>query len=236
MEINFLVSEIVKNYTEFSYDKLVVEYIFTLQGSYNFIVKYISGNNSTESEISNKPIRETVRQMVETYNQLKDSTKKFNHVKIEINKDGTYSEIYWWDNQKEKQDLLDYAEVFYIWANERIMSMIFEYEKDNNLVPTQYDSDGDLEYLSSWDSGKFTFHINKKNTLEYKIVLTIDGKERVLDLPLKDYFVEGLLEHYKITNTELSDEWKPWNTMILKSNHNDIPHDKRNEFVNYILE
>ncbi|SCY18000.1 hypothetical protein SAMN02927916_1378 [Flavobacterium anhuiense] len=236
MEINYLVSEIIKNYTEFNYDKLVVEYIFTLQGSYNFIVTYKNGTNYTESEISNKPIRETVRQMAETYHELKDSTKKFNYVKIEINKDGNYTELYKWDNQIEKQDLLDYAEVFYQWVNERMMSMIFEYEKDNDLVPTEYDSDGDLEYLSSWDSGVFTFHIDKNNNLEYKVVLTKDGKERTLDLPLRDYFVEGILDHYLVTNNELSNEWKPWNTMILKSLHYDIPYDKREEFVNYILE
>lgn len=47
-----------------------------------------------------------------------------------------------------------------------MMSMLFEFEKDNNLMPTQYDSDGDLEYLSSWDNGVFTFHINDKNELE----------------------------------------------------------------------
>lgn len=114
--------------------------------------------------------------------------------------------------------------------------MIFEFEKDNNLVPTQFDADDDLEYLSSWDSGLFTFHVNEKNELEYKIVLTKDGKERILEMPLKDYFIEGVLEHYRITNTELSDEWKPWNTMILKSLHNDIPHDKRGEFVSYFME
>ena len=236
MEINYLVEQVIKNYTEFDYDKLVVEYIFTLQGSYNFIVTYMNGPNSTESEISDKAIRDTARQMIEKYNQLKDSSRKFNHVKIVVNKDGSYSELYWWDIQKEKQDLLDYAEVFYQWVNERMMSMIFEYEKDNNLIPTQYDSDGDLEYLSSWDSGVFTFHINEENDLEYKVSLTQDGKERILDLPLKNYFIEGILEHYKVTNTELSDVWKPWNTMILKSLHYDIPYDKREEFVSYIIE
>ena len=63
MEINYLVEQVIKNYTEFDYDKLVVEYIFTLQGSYNFIVTYMNGTNSTKSEISNKAIRDTARQM-----------------------------------------------------------------------------------------------------------------------------------------------------------------------------
>ena len=236
MDINYLVSEIKNYYKEFEYDKLIVDYIFTLEGSYNFIVKYEKNTKSKESEVSNKPIRNTVRKMAEIFEEEKKSNKKFNRVKIEINLDGTYSEKYWWDIGKEKQDLLNYADIFYQWVNERMMSMIFEYEKDNNLPPTQYDSDGDLEYLSSWDSGVFNFHINEKNNMEHKIVLTKDGKERILDLPLKDYFIEGILEHYRITNTELSDEWKPWNTMVLKSLHYDIPYDKRDEFVNYILE
>jgi len=167
---------------------------------------------------------------------IDDPSKKFNKYEIEIYPNGEVTEKEWWDSEKEKKDLLDGAEVFYQWVNELMMSMIFEYEKDNDLVPTQLDSDGDLEYLSSWDSGVFTFHINEKNNLEYKVVLTKDGKERTLDLPLRDYFVEGILDHYKVTNNELSDEWKPWNTMILKSLHYDIPYDKRDEFVSYILE
>ncbi len=236
MDVNYLVSEIKNYYKEFEYDKLIVNYIFTLQGSYNFIVQYEKDNRYVESLVSNKPIRSVVREMAERYEELKDSNQRFNRVKIEINIDGTYIEKYWWDIGKEKQDLLDYAEVFYQWANERIMSMIFEFEKDNNLLPTQYDGDGDLEYLSSWDSGVFTFHINDKNELEYKVILTKDGKERILEMPLKDYFIEGILEHHKITNTQLSDEWKPWNTMVLKSLHYDIPYDKRDEFVSYILE
>jgi len=170
------------------------------------------------------------------YSNVDDFSKRFNKYQIEIYPDGEVTEKEWWDSEKEKKDLLDSADVFYQWVNELMMSMIFEYEKDNNLIPTQYDSDGDLEYLSSWDSGVFTFHIDKNNNLVYKVVLTKDGKERTLDLPLRDYFVEGILDHYKVTNNELSDDWKPWNTMILKSLHYDIPYDKREEFVNYILE
>lgn len=170
------------------------------------------------------------------YSNVDDFSKRFNKYQIEIYPDGEVTEKEWWDSEKEKKDLLDSADVFYQWVNERMMSMIFEYEKDNDLVPTEYDSDGDLEYLSSWDSGVFTFHIDKNNNLVCKVVLTKDGKERTLDLSLRDYFVEGILDHYKVTNNELSDDWKPWNTMILKSLHYDIPYDKREEFVNYILE
>jgi len=236
MDIKNLVSEIINYYKEFEYDRLIVNYVFTLEGSYNFIVEYEKNNVIKESEVSNKPIRNSVRVIAEKFEEFKNSTQKFNKARIEINSDGSYSENYWWNSEKEKQDLLNYAQVFYQWANYRMMSMIFEFEKDNNLLPIQYDNDDELEYLSSWDSGVFTFHINDKDELEYKIILTKDGKERILEMPLKDYFIEGILEHHKITNTELSDEWKPWNTMILKSLHYDIPYDKRNEFVSYILE
>lgn len=60
-----------------------------------------------------------------------------------------------------------------------MISMLFEYEKDNNLVPTQYDSDGDLEYLSSSGSGVFTSQFKEKNNLEHTVVLIKDGQERV---------------------------------------------------------
>lgn len=234
MNIQDLVSEIKKIYIEFEYDKLLVEYIFSLEGSYNFFVKYQRNGDSTDSELSNKPIRDTVRKMAEKFHETKESDEKFNRVRIEINIDETYTEEYWWDSVREKQDLLESAQVFYQWVNDRMMSMIFEYEKDNNLLPIQYDLDDDLEYLSSWDSGVFTFHINEKKDLEQKIVLTKEGKERNLDLPMKDYFVEGILGHHKVTNIELSSEWKPWNTMILKSLHYDIPYDKREEYISYL--
>ncbi|MHC0447958.1 hypothetical protein ACWA1F_21300 [Flavobacterium sp. 3-218] len=233
MNIYELVSQIRKEYTEFEYDKLIVEYIFTLEGSYNFIVNYEKNDELTESEKSNRAIRDEARKMAEKFQKNKSSDQKFNRVKIEIDSNDTFKDVYWWDSSVEKQDLLDYAEVFYRWANDRMMSMIFEYEKENDLVPTQYDDDEDLEYLSSWDSGLFTFHINDKGELEHTILLTQNGKERILDIPLKDYVIEGFLEHHKSTNIELADEWKSWNTMELKSYHNDIPHDKKEEFVKY---
>lgn len=180
-----------------------------------------------------RPLLDTLR---DKYNQSIDSDTKFNKYKIIIKNNRTYTERYWWDSEQNKQNLITGAEVFFQWANDRMMSMIFEFEQENNLLPTQYDSDDELEYLSSWDSGVFRFHINEKNELEYKIVLTKDGIERVLEMPLKDYFIEGILEHHQITNTELSDEWKSWNTLVIKSPHTGIPYDKVDQFVSYILE
>ncbi|WP_125719575.1 hypothetical protein [Flavobacterium ustbae] len=223
-------------YKEFPYDTLEVKFIFTLGGSYDIYTFYYKDNNKNEGTLDGRELYTYERQVHEYFETKIDSIDQFNIVLYTIKEDGSYSISCKWESENANQNLLDYAEVFYRWVNDRMMSMIFEFEKDNNLVPTQYDSDGDLEYLSSWDSGIFTFHINEKNNLEYKVVLTQDGKERILDLPLKDYFVEGILDHYLVTNNELSNEWKPWNTMILKSNHNDIPHYKRGEFVSYILE
>lgn len=239
MNINLvpIVEAIYNYYNEFTYVKLIIQYEFTESGSYKFLVRYVSDSGELiPTEIDSDPIDNEIEKVSEYFETTINTEEKFNRFIIEINNDKTYSHKEYWDVKKEKQDLLNNAEVFYQWVNERMMSMIFEYEKDNDLLPTEYDSDGDLEYLSSWDSGVFTFHINEKNNLDYKVVLTKDGKERTLDLPLRDYFIEGILDHYKVTNNELSDEWKPWNTMILKSLHYDIPYDKRDEFVNYILE
>lgn len=223
-------------YKEFSYEILEIKFIFTLGGSYDINVLYKNNENIKETILDGRELFKYERYIYNLFISKIETNDKFNIVIYKIKNDGTHSSVYLWENEKSHQDLLDFAEVFYQWVNERMMSMIFEYEKDNDLVPTEYDSDGDLEYLSSWDSGVFTFHIDKNNNLVYKVVLTKDGKERTLDLPLRDYFVEGILDHYKVTNNELSDDWKPWNTMILKSLHYDIPYDKREEFVNYILE
>ena len=97
-----------------------------------------------------KEYREFSDEIYERYNSLIPTKDKFNSVTIEISPDQTYSEKYFWNSEQEKEDLLGGAEVFYQWVNERMMSMIFEYEKNNNLVPTQLDADGDVEYLSSW--------------------------------------------------------------------------------------
>ena len=234
MNIEDLVSDIISEYKEFEYDKLIAKYIFTLEGSYSFSVYYEKDGELMETEKSNKAIRETVRKMINKFQEYKDSNQKFNRVKIVINKEGFYEQQYCWDKLLERQDLLDYAEVFYRWVNERMMSIIFEYEKENGLVPTRFDSDGDLEYLSSWDSGVFTFYVHDKDEFQYSIVLLKDGIERVLHMPLNDFLKAGILEHHKETNINLGEDWKPWNTMILKSPHNDIPHDKRLEYLSYI--
>ncbi|MCJ1805302.1 hypothetical protein MRP92_00030 [Flavobacterium covae] len=215
--------------------KQVIIVIEITQGSIGYKSLFFIDENSKEEDfwIDFEDIKGLFDKLREEYNLSKDNKNKFNRYELLLNNDGNYSEKYWWDAVEDKKDLLSGAEVFFQWANDRMMSMIFEYEKDNNLLPTQYDNDGDLEYLSSWDRGVFTFYINKNNELEYKIVLIKDGVERVLEMPLKDYFIEGVLEHHKITNTELLDVWKPWNTLIIRSPHTGIPYDKVDVYVEY---
>ena len=84
MDIKKIVTEIINYYTEFEYDKLSVEYLFSLGGSYKFFVLYVNDNSVKKTLISNKPIRETVRKMSDKFEELKDSNQKFNRVKIEI--------------------------------------------------------------------------------------------------------------------------------------------------------
>ncbi|WP_414846696.1 hypothetical protein [Chryseobacterium sp. IT-36CA2] len=223
-------------YDEFPYDILEVKFIFTLGGSYDVFISYHDNDDKKYTSLDGRELFKYEHQVYELFKTKIDTEEKFNVAIYKIKKDGTYSSLYEWESEKANENLIDYANVFPHWANDRMMSMIFEFEKDNGLIPTQYDNDGGLEYLSSWDSGIFTFHINDKNELKYKIVLTKDGVERVLEMPLKDYFIKGILKHYHSTNTELSNIWEPWNTMVLKSPHNDIPSDKKDEFVSYILE
>ena len=237
MSINLMpiVEAVYNHYSEFPYVKLLIRYEFSPSGSYKFLVRYISESGETVStEIDSDPIDNELEKISEYFETLIKTEEKFNRFIIEINKDKTYSHRLYWDFKKEKQDWLNTAEVFYQWVNQAMMSMIFEYEKDNALLSVQYDEDGDLEYLSSWDSGVFTFHVNDKEELKHSVLLTKDGKERELAMPLKDYFIHGILEHHKVTNTDLADVWKPWNTMKLKSLHYDITYDKREEFVRYL--
>ncbi|SCY90413.1 hypothetical protein SAMN02927916_3932 [Flavobacterium anhuiense] len=236
MSINLvpIVEAAYNYYNEFPCVKLLLKYEFTPSGSYKFFVRYVSeSDEEVPTEIDSDPIDNELDKIADYFEAVMYTEEKFNRFIIEIGSDKTYSHRQYWDFEKEKQDWLNTAEVFYQWVNQVMMSMIFEYEKDNGFLQVQYDSDGDLEYLSSWDSGIFTFHISSKKEIEYSIVLTLDGKERILDMPLKDYFTEGILEHHKVTNIELADEWESWNTMILKSLHYDIPYDKREEFVRY---
>lgn len=221
-------------YKEFPYDVMEVKFSFTLGGSYDVKACYFYNGTIKETALEGRELFAYERFIYEVFKSRVGTDNQFNIAVFQIQHNGIYSSKYRWESEEAKKNLLDYAEVFYQWVNERMMSMIFEYEKDNGLLPMQYDSDGDLEYLSSWDTGVFTFHVSNKEKLKYSIQLTQDGKERVLNIPLKDYFTEGILEHHKVTNTELADEWKPWNTMILKSLHYDIPYDKREEFVQYV--
>ncbi|WP_437822900.1 hypothetical protein [Tenacibaculum mesophilum] len=47
----------------------------------------------------------------------------------------------------------------------------------------------------------------KKNIICLKSIYNGDGVSRNLTMTLPEYFVNGLLECYKITNEELKEEW-----------------------------
>ena len=64
-----LILDIRTYYNEFEYDRLIVDYVFTLQGSYNFIVRYKKNNEYRNTEVSNKPIRNTVREMADKFEE-----------------------------------------------------------------------------------------------------------------------------------------------------------------------
>ena len=101
-------------------------------------IEYIDEYGTTNSFwIKFKLIDNLLNLINNQYNQsLNDVSKRFNKYQIEIFSDGETIENKWWDSEKDKQDLLKGAEVVFQWANDRMMSMIFEFEKENNLLPT----------------------------------------------------------------------------------------------------
>jgi len=155
------------------------------------------------------------------YNEKVNTSSRFNKVLIEINKDGSIEEKYSWDESKNMQERLEFAKIYHGWLIERIMPLLFKYNLENNLVPHFIDDDGDKQYLPSWDDGIFSFLI-KNEEVEWEIRLTKDGKERILDIPLPNYIIESILDHYQFTNNELTKEWKPWNKMVIDSPFNGI--------------
>ncbi len=173
-------------------------------------------------------------ELIEKYEtSISDIETRFNNFEIEIFLDGNYKERYWWDNAKEYDAKLTRAKYFYHYINEIFIERIFDYEYEHNLLPTRLDDDGELEYLSSWDEGIFTFIIIAR-TVEIKIELVKDGKIRLFD---SSYFVglqEIILEHYTLTNEELK-EWLPWNKLVIKSPHKEITSDMVEDHVSYSI-
>ncbi|RZS98984.1 hypothetical protein [Aquimarina brevivitae] len=167
---------------------------------------------------------------------ISDSLKRFNRVEIKLFPDGNQIEKFWWDDKKEIENKLNSANVFYQWINETMMNRIFDYERDNNLLNPVYDEDGDFDYHeSSWDNGVFEFKI-LSDQINHLITLIKDGNSRILNMPLPEYIEKAILEHHEITNNELKKEWDPWNILIIKSPHNDIPYSDWKQYVTYKLD
>lgn len=169
------------------------------------------------------------------YEELLDhNINRFNNLELKIFPNKTYKINYIWDEDKEYQDKINAAKIFYHWVNELMIHRIFDYEKENNLLKTRYDDDdGDMEFLSSWDKGIFTFQF-LNGVLIYEIELYKERQSRILEMPLHQSYQEALWNHYKVTNEELK-EWKPWNTLVIKSPNGEIPFGKENDFVIYSL-
>lgn len=167
---------------------------------------------------------------------INDSLKRFNRVEIKLFPDGNQIEKFWWDDKKEIENKLNSASVFYQWLNETMMNRIFDYERDNNLLTPVYNEDGDFDYHeSSWDNGLFEFKV-LCDKINHLITLIKDGNSRILNMPLPEYIDKAILEHHEITNNELKKEWDPWNILIIKSPHNDIPYNDWKQYVTYKLD
>ncbi len=194
----------------------------------------IINNGDKRLLIKSKELKKVISEKFES--KINNPKLRFNKIEVLFREDGSYTENYFWDEEKEKEDKAMAAKYFYQWLNETMMNRIFDYEKENNLLTPFYDEDGSVsEYESSWDEGIFVFNL-MNNTVEYTIELIKNGTVRNLSMPLPEYIKDALLEHYEITNKELQDVWLPWNKLVIKSPNNSIPYDEWENFVTYSLE
>ncbi|MFL1894056.1 hypothetical protein ACJRPK_00035 [Aquimarina sp. 2-A2] len=207
------------------------------EGKLNRNIYYLLDKEYLRLDVKPKEYRFFTNYNRELYlNKLENINDRFNKLEVIIFPDGTYKEKYWWDDGKEKQDKLNSANVFYQWLNETMMNRIFDYEKEQGLLTPVLDDDGEFDYYeSSWDKGEFEFKISQ-NKVIYNITLIKNNIYRISEMPLPDYIENALIEHHQITNQELTEEWKPWNTLLIKSPHNDIPYNDWKTYVTYTLD
>lgn len=228
------ICELTENY---NWNIIKLEINFTRSGGYG-VKSYYSekGIDFQKFSISLVEFYPSIEEIINRFHELKKTEDRFNKVLILIKKNSEVDIAYTYDIEKIRVEKLNNSLVFYQWANETLMNRIFDYEKEHNLLKPIYDEDDDLvDYENSWDSGVFTFKI-VNNKLDYTIELIKDGISRNLPMPLPEYFVNGLLEHYQITNEELKEEWQPWNTLVIKSPNNDIPYNSWEEYITYSFE
>jgi hypothetical protein len=100
-----------KFFKEKDWDKILIEINFTEAGGYEPQLTIVKGDEkSLLGEFELFDIADIIHKKQK---EVLNTSEKFNKAKIKINPDGTYSEYYWWDSGLQKQDLLNYAEVFY---------------------------------------------------------------------------------------------------------------------------
>lgn len=200
-----------------------------------------SGSSSSSGYVVKSGIRESkffpkpVKRLLNDYFNLNKEEGKFNFNRVVLSYENNKINItYEKDDSLDQDNLHKQHILFPQWINDRMMSLIYEFEFPNG--PTEKDEDGDPLYISTWDNGVFIFKIDEK-TLSTDIKLEQNGQFRSLDIPFPDYFINAILEHHEITNTGvIKDRWEPWNRLELRSPHNDLPYGRFDEFVFYNFE
>lgn len=207
-----------------------------------FEIKYSDGGSRSTGHIvhgnnkEGKFLPRDIRKKIKAWQKetLLNPELRFNILSLSYDKKSESVNVqYSWDDEYVEQNIVDRERLFPQWINERMMSIIYEHEFPNG--PTAKDVDGDPLYESTWDSGTFTFLISDSKDVEVIVELKKDGKSRKMDLTLPEYFTKAMIEHYQITHGELKHKWQPWNKMVIKSPHNDLPygHFEKHVFYNF---
>ncbi len=235
---NGLINKICELADQNFWHEIKLKLSFTESGGYGMKATFLNEKNNKLENLSIplRVLRPYIKHLIDRQRKLKDSEKKFNTILISLNKNLQLSIEYEYNLQNVETEKLNQSRVFYQWLNETMMNRIYDFEKEKKLLTPVYDDDGELDfYESSWDEGEFEFKILDNKVL-HKITLVKNRISRRLKMSLPDYLINAILEHHKITNQELTEEWSFWNKLIIKSPHNSIPYDRESEFVTYSLE
>lgn len=178
-----------------------------------------SGSIGWEAILDNNPIyldpfdlSPALKGFRAAFNQVKeDSALHFNKITLSIKSDRSYHITSWWDDEEVKKDKLAWSNVLPQWLNDRLLSVIYQAGYDDKI---------------NWQRGEFTFTI-QQSKLNFDGII-YDGQTPVpIDIRLPNFVVEGVLDHYQITNEGiLKDQWQPWNQLIIRSPNNSLDLDK----------
>ena len=228
---------IVSEALEKKYWKEIIIIFDVSQGSVGFSIKYLDEElNTHKLKIKGKELGFYLQQLHLLFlDKNKDESTRFNKLRISIKSDKKYLEKYYWDDDKEKQDKLMSAKYFPFFVVDRIRLLISEFEKNKGVLPFIMDDNNEKEYLSSWDNGIFIF-IVKGNTLEYEIYAVKDEVKRFIDMTLPEHLIEAFISHHKMTNFDLTEEWQPWNKLVINTPHKGISHIDEKDYIQYSLE